>query len=273
MTQSVSDIIEKQVAASYRYRSAVEEPWTYPSEEFEKLAGISGISRDYAMPQGKDPKELYVAFATTEARHEILAGYQDVAAEMGGLSADRWREFAASLQEQKAQFQKEFKELQANGSLDAVEQKAAQGYSLQSKLRAMAGLRDLVQAGCSGEMLQHLYTQARDDTKQALDGLYDELEALNPELSVLTSQIENPVQKRFVVLGALSKYNVADIKAFSIDGITWQEAQKDPKWARQWEQIQQKTGGELNGWIPSKSTQMRILDQLRQREPQQMGVA
>jgi hypothetical protein len=272
MTAHLSTIIKQQLATHYRYRAAVDEPWTYPSEAFEKKAGVTGISCNYAMPAGKDPKDIYVSLAACEAEHELISGYCALAEEMGGLSAEHWHAFATRLQEEKAVFQKEFSELQASGSLDAVEEKAAEGYKLQSKLKALAGLRDLIQAGGTPEELDALNTAAKHKVKHSVDSTYAALEQLNPELSVLTSQIETHAQKRFVVLGALSKYNVADIKGFSIDGITWREARKDPTWARQWDEIQRQTGGELDGWIPAKSTQMRILDQLRQRQPKEMAV-
>lgn len=273
MTAHLTAIIDKQVDSHYRYRGAVEEAWTYPSQEFEQKAGITGISRDYAMPGGKDPKDIYVTLARSEAEHELLSAYRGMAAEMGGLSPANWGDYAAALQARKAAFMQEFDALQANGSLDAVERKASEGYALQATLETATGLRELIQAGCTQDALQMLHAQAKDKVDSRIDGIYAALESLNPELSVLTPQIENQSQKRFVVLGALSKYNVADIKGFSIDGITWREAQKDPQWARQWDEIQQKTGGELNGWIPAKSTQLRILQQVRQRDALDVAVA
>lgn len=272
MTESLTAIIEEHMQSHYRYRNAVDEPWEYPSEAFEKKAGVTGVSRDYAMPDGKDPKDIYVDIAASESRHELLLNYYALIEKMGGLTTENAKAFAQDFNAQVAAFNSEMKALQENDTLGALEQKTIEGYKLQAQAQAFEGLKELVQAGCTEQDLRELRAAAKEEVTQRFDDTYAALESLNPELSVLTPQIENASQKRFVVLGALSKYNVADIKSFSIDGITWQQAKKDPQWARQWEEIQQRTGGELDGWIPAKSTQMRILSQLRQRESQEMAI-
>lgn len=272
MTDNFASIIKKHVAQHYRYKSAVEEPWEYPSENFEKANGLSGIARNYVLPEGQTPPDMYIAIAKCEGEYDMLSGYLATAEKIGGFTQENLEAFADALQQKEVTLLQEIKELQANGSLDAMEEKAIEGYHLQHAISNVDGMRDLLQAGCDAPTLKTLAEQANAKAHQVINDTYAALEERNPELSVLTSQIENMTQKRFVVLGALSKYNVADIKGFSIDGITYREAQKDPQWARQWEEIQQKTGGELDGWIPAKSTQMRILQQLRQREPKDMAV-
>jgi hypothetical protein len=272
MTDTFASIIQKHVQQHYRYVAAVEEPWEYPSETFEQANGLSGISRNYDLPEGMTPPDMYLAIAKCESEHDMLSGYMDMAQDMGGFTLENLESFAKQLQQAQSIHRREMKDVQANGSLDEMEEKAMQGYQLEYYASNLDGMRDLLQAGCDAPTLQALTEQANDKAHAIINETYDELESRNPELSVLTSQIENMSQKRFVVLGALSKYNVADIKGFSIDGITYREAQKDPQWARQWDEIQQKTGGELDGWIPAKSTQMRILQQLRQRETKDLAV-
>lgn len=272
MTDTFSNIIQKHVQQHDRYISALEEPWTYPSEKFEKVSGLSGISREYILPEGMTPPDMYFAIAVCEAEHDMLSGYVDMAQKMGGFTLENLEVFAKQLRQAQAIHRREMKDVQANGSLDEMEEKAMHGYQLEYYASNLDGMRDLLQAGCDAPTLKTLTEQANAKAHAIINKTYNELESRNPELSVLTPQIENMTQKRFVVLGALSKYNVADIKGFSIDGITYREAQKDPQWARQWDEIQQKTGGQLDGWIPAKSTQMKILQQLRQREAKDMAM-
>lgn len=272
MTDRFASIIQKHVSRHYRYTAAVEEPWEYPSEAFEKANGLRGIARDYVLPEGETPPDIYRAIAAREAENDMLSGYVALAEKMGGFTAGKLDAFAAQLQQRQAQVAQEMKELNANGSVEAMEAKAGERYTLEYYASSLDGMRDLLQAGCDEPALRACAQNAHDNAQQIIHATYAGLEARNPELSVLTPQIETMTQKRFVVLGALSKYNVADIKGFSIDGFTYREAQQDPKWMRQWQEIQQKTGAELDGWIPSKSTQMKILQQLRQREPKDMAM-
>lgn len=273
MYEALPAIIAAQIETHYRYRNAVDEPWTYPSQAFEQQAGVTGVSREYAMPEGRDPKAVYIDIARSEAEYELLSSYRKLAEQMGGLSPENWEAHAAKLQEAQTIFRSEIEALKRHGSLAEVEEKAYEGYALQAQGDTLAGLAELMGAGCTEAALHSLHAQAYDAMEQRLDATYDALEALNPELSVLTSQIENQSQKRYVVLGALSKYNVADIKGFSIDGITYREAQQDPVWMRQWQEIEQRSGGKLDGWIPAKSTQMLILRQLRQRDEPAVSLA
>lgn len=270
--QVIYDVLEQQVEQHPHYAGSRDGPWVYPAEEYERQTGMMGLSRDYTMPDGKDPKEEYLPLMRTEIQNRTLGEYGKLAEAAGGVSPDALAAADEALTQERGKLAEHIEELRKNGSLDEVEQMAWKGYSLKHRHTMLNGLQELAQT-VQEQTGQALTMDDLAQAKQAKEGqlgkqmaeCYGRLEERNPELSVLTPQIANDNQMWGVLLGVLSKFNIADVQRFSIDGITGIEANKDPAWRARQEEIVEKTGIRPQ-WIPAASTQMRMLQQLRQQE-------
>lgn len=239
----------------------------YPAKDFEKATGLTGIAKDYVMPEGKDPVEVFLPLFHVEVQGRMIGEQLDVMKKAGGGTPEQAKAYHAEAQQQFSQFHAEMQHLQIEGSLQQVEQKAVEGYGLQEKLRQAKGFADLTKAvgTVTADELVAVGKATRVEMKNGLNACYAELERLNPELSVLTPEIERLEQGRDVVHGVLSKFNIPDIKRYSIDRINGIEARKDPAWVKRQAQTE-KAAGAYTPWIPSPSTQRLIIQKAQQRD-------
>lgn len=242
----------------------------YPSEEFEQKTGLKGIAKQYVMPEGKQPVDVFLPLFHLEVQTRVVEGYLQMMEQAGGGSPADIAAFDDRIQARMQAFRDEMAELRHNGSLEAMEELAVEGYQLRHAAQQSEGLRALAEAtgGVSAEELKTVGKAVQAELEQAVGTCYKELERLNPDLEVLTPQIENHKQQWDVVNGVLSKFNIPDIKRYSIDGITGIQARKDPAWVKRQEQAEN-AAGMPTYWIPSPSTQHLIIAQAQQRDRQQ----
>lgn len=256
-----------------RYHDTSEQ-YCYPAEEFEEATGLSGIAKHYIMPDDKDPFEVYQPLGALQIQAILcndISQALDVVGSGEVADVEAYHEQAA---EKFSAFKTEYERDIDAMSLDEAEALTAKGYKLQAAVHTSEDLLGAAKAtqGLTKDDVRAVSTQVGAELEAETQKCYETLEELNPELSVLTPQIETHHQRWGVVNGALSRFNIPDIKCFSIDGTTGVEARKDPAWSRRQEQLESEAGSPTY-WIPSPSTQHLILQQTRQRDAVDRAVA
>lgn len=243
------------------------EAFCYPAADFETEAGLTGIAKAYTLPQGKTPESLFlelypqvVQISLLESYHQRLAPYDKgiTASELeakANQAQHHYEHYAHMLIHNRHQLDTEERD---EGLLTARELRDhALEWRSMAQLAAQFGALHPIQT-------QQALKQARMHFEQEAKACYAELEALNPELQVLTPQIENNGQRWNVLHGIFSHFNVADIHHFSIAEKNLTDSLQDRQWAQRYRQVEKESGVTLN-WVPASSTMMRILEQLQQR--------
>lgn len=256
------------LAKASRDYTAYERPggWEFPALAYERATGISGIGQGYAIPGDVHPTVAHKELAVPGIKAAMAERMISVASGMGERPSGE--QVAAFVQEKANAF----------SDMSAARPNAGPGAKEPMEYRVARREFEFAQAfqkvhnltgGSMESALQAALPTWQQQEKAGYSKMLDGLTARNPSLAALPVDRSNPEQVKNVVDGALSGYNPADIKAFSLDGQTSRlDAIQQPNWLKNEQALQQMIPGQPLEWIPAVETQEKIIGQLREKQRQ-----
>ena len=263
--QILKDAVDA-IAASYI--EVPEDAAFYPAEVFEQATGLKKISANYIMPDGKTPELIQAEIGALNERCMGAGMLLRLMKQGGKMDWDRLAAREAKLEPKLAALEKKKDKWEGKGrSLEEHETLGDDYYVTRQNLAELQGLRAVHEAYGKEALsaLESFLEKAEARRHAVVTDLFDAIVTLNPELAVLEVDRSNTSQMDDVVLGAVSHFNVADIKFFSIDQMSLMDAEADPKWRKNMKAAEKRTGEQI-GWVPAPSTLDNIIRQLDKRE-------